>query len=112
MATEALRRGDLVQTRRPSAGLWRDAFGRLRKNRPAMIGLVMVIVLFIIAVIGPFIADNSDDAARRAPESNHRADRLSAPEEGSLGRFIDDDHRRPPLRSQPRDQPGFARGRC
>ena len=48
MATEALRRGDLVQTRRPSAGLWRDAFGRLRKNKLAMLGLFMVIALFII----------------------------------------------------------------
>ena len=56
MATEALRRGDLVQVRRPSAGLWSDAFGRLRKNRLAMIGLFLVIALFITAVIGPFIA--------------------------------------------------------
>ena len=56
MATEALRRGDLVQARRPSAGLWGDAFGRLRKNRLAMIGLFLVILLFIVAVIGPFIA--------------------------------------------------------
>jgi oligopeptide transport system permease protein len=55
MTTEALR-GNLVQTRRPSAGLWRDAFGRLRKNRLAMVGLFMVIALFIIAVIGPYIA--------------------------------------------------------
>ena len=55
MATEALR-GNLVQTRRPSSGLWRDAFGRLRKNKLAMVGLFMVIALFIIAVIGPYIA--------------------------------------------------------
>jgi oligopeptide transport system permease protein len=55
MTTDALR-GNLVQVRRPSAGLWSDAFGRLRKNRLAMIGLIMVILLFIVAVIGPFIA--------------------------------------------------------
>ena len=55
MTTDALR-GNLVQVRRPSAGLWSDAFGRLRKNRLAMIGLILVILLFIVAVIGPFIA--------------------------------------------------------
>ena len=55
MTTDALR-GNLVQVRRPSAGLWIDAFGRLRKNRLAMIGLILVILLLITAVIGPFIA--------------------------------------------------------
>jgi oligopeptide transport system permease protein len=55
MTTDALR-GNLVQVRRPSAGLWSDAFGRLRKNRLAMIGLILVILLFVVAVIGPFIA--------------------------------------------------------
>jgi oligopeptide transport system permease protein len=55
MTTDALR-GNLVQTRRPSAGLWSDAFTRLRRNRLAMIGLISVIALFVIALIGPFIA--------------------------------------------------------
>jgi oligopeptide transport system permease protein len=55
MTTDALR-GNLVQVRRPSAGLWSDAFGRLRKNRLAMVGLILVILLFVVAVIGPFIA--------------------------------------------------------
>jgi oligopeptide transport system permease protein len=39
-----------------STGLWREAFGRLRKNKLAMIGLVSVIVLFIVAIVGPYIA--------------------------------------------------------
>ena len=41
---------------RPAAGLWRDAWGRLRKNKLAMIGFVMVVALIIIAIIGPYIA--------------------------------------------------------
>jgi oligopeptide transport system permease protein len=40
----------------PTTGLWRDAFARLRKNRLAMIGLVMVIGLLLLAIIGPYIA--------------------------------------------------------
>ena len=35
---------------------------------------------------------NADDAARHAPESNHRADRFPAVEEGPLRRLIDDNH--------------------
>ncbi len=40
----------------PSAGLWSDAFGRLRKNRLALLGLVLVLALAVIAVLGPIIA--------------------------------------------------------
>ncbi len=54
MATEALR-GNLVRPRQ-SSGLWSDAFGRLRKNKLAMVGLVMVILLFLVAIFGPMLA--------------------------------------------------------
>jgi oligopeptide transport system permease protein len=54
MATETLR-GTVAQPR-PATGLWRDAFGRLRKNRLAMIGLFAVIFLFFIAIFGPYLA--------------------------------------------------------
>jgi oligopeptide transport system permease protein len=47
--------GGSVVARR-SSGVWRDAFGRLRKNRLAMLGLVLVIALFILGIIGPIIA--------------------------------------------------------
>ena len=46
--------GSLAQRR--SAGVWHDAFGRLRKNKLAMVGLVVVIVLFSLAILGPFLA--------------------------------------------------------
>ncbi|CAN5711626.1 ABC transporter permease [soil metagenome] len=56
MATDAgaLSSGALV--RRRSSGVWRDAFGRLRKNKLAMVGLVIVILLVILAVVGPILA--------------------------------------------------------
>src|SRR5918996_642987 len=47
-------RGTLAQRR--SSGVWRDAFGRLRKNRLAMVGLVVVIGLFSLAILGPMLA--------------------------------------------------------
>jgi oligopeptide transport system permease protein len=54
MATlEAVR--PVVQTT-AARGLWTDAFARLRKNRLAMLGLVIVIVLLLLAILGPIFA--------------------------------------------------------
>ena len=47
--------GQVVQERR-SGGLWSDAFGRLRKNRLALLGLIMVILLLFFGIFGPFLA--------------------------------------------------------
>src|SRR5512141_1994759 len=38
---------------RRSAGIWRDAFGRLIKNRLAIVGLLFVIFLAFLAIVGP-----------------------------------------------------------
>jgi oligopeptide transport system permease protein len=54
MATETLR-GTVAQPK-PATGLWRDAFGRLRKNKLAMVGLVLVILLIFVAIFGPYLA--------------------------------------------------------
>jgi oligopeptide transport system permease protein len=54
MATETLRGG--VAKPQPSASLWRDAFGRLRKNKLAMLGLILVGFVAFIAVFGTFLA--------------------------------------------------------
>lgn len=40
---------------RPPASLWRDALERLLKNRLAILGGIIVILLVLLAVIGPFI---------------------------------------------------------
>lgn len=41
---------------RSSSGLWGDAFGRLRKNRLAVVGLVLVILLLFAGIFGPILA--------------------------------------------------------
>ena len=54
MATETLRGG--IAKPQPSASLWRDAFGRLRKNKLAMVGLILVGFVAFIAIFGSFLA--------------------------------------------------------
>jgi oligopeptide transport system permease protein len=70
MATDTLRGGIARPQAAPS--LWRDAFGRLRKNRLSVIGLVMVIFLLFIAIVGPFITPfNYQDQDLQAVVANH-----------------------------------------
>ena len=47
--------GTLVRPRR-SAGLWADAWSRLRKNRLALFGLVLVSLLLFTGIFGPLLA--------------------------------------------------------
>jgi oligopeptide transport system permease protein len=56
MATTAGTLDTAVVARRRSAGLWADAWGRLRRNKLAMVGMALVILLFFVALFGPFIA--------------------------------------------------------
>jgi peptide/nickel transport system permease protein len=42
--------------RRASRGLWRDAFRRLLRNRPAMLGLALILVFLAAAVLAPVVA--------------------------------------------------------
>ena len=70
MATQTLRRP--VARPRPAASLWRDAFARLRKNKLSMLGLIMVIFLFFLAIVGPFITPfNYQDQDLTAVVGNH-----------------------------------------
>ena len=41
---------------RQSAGPWTEAFRRLRKNRLALLGLVLVVTFFALAIVGPPLA--------------------------------------------------------
>ncbi|MGH2474672.1 MAG: ABC transporter permease [Candidatus Limnocylindrales bacterium] len=41
---------------RRSSGVWRDAFGRLRKNRLAILGLILVTLLLLTGIFGPIVA--------------------------------------------------------
>jgi oligopeptide transport system permease protein len=74
MATEAPAIPGVGVAVRRSEGLWRDAFGRLRKNRLAVVGLVGVFLLLFVGVFGPALAPwpyyVQDDAALAA--NNYR----------------------------------------
>ena len=41
---------------RASRGLWRDAFRRLLRNGPALLGLVFILIFVIAAILAPLIA--------------------------------------------------------
>lgn len=56
MATQVAVQGRAIERRRASAGLWSDAWGRLRKNRLAILGLVLVALLLFAGVFGPILA--------------------------------------------------------
>src|SRR5215210_4701389 len=53
----------------PSIGFWKDSWIRLRKNKAALIGLAVIVVLFAMAfVLGPLLSSHSpsaQDLARR-----------------------------------------------
>jgi oligopeptide transport system permease protein len=53
-STTALQRR--VAKPKQSAGLWSDAWGRLRKNKLALVGLALVILLIAAGVLGPIVA--------------------------------------------------------
>jgi oligopeptide transport system permease protein len=55
MTTQAAVQATVAQPR-VGAGLWRDAWGRLRKNRLAILGLILVMGLLFLGVFGPLIA--------------------------------------------------------
>lgn len=59
--------GAATLERRRSSGVWRDAFGRLIKNRLAILGGLFVIFLALLAIFGPRFApwpfDRQDTAA-------------------------------------------------
>lgn len=44
------------RTIRPSLTYWQDAWRRLKQNKLSMIGLVVIILLFIVAIFGPMVS--------------------------------------------------------
>lgn len=61
---------------RPSMSYWADAWRRLKKNKLAMVGLIVLVTLTILAIIGPFVQPYSyqeQDLASRnqAPNIQH-----------------------------------------
>ncbi len=41
---------------RASRGIWRDAFSRLMRNRPAIVGLVIIGIFIAVAILAPILA--------------------------------------------------------
>jgi oligopeptide transport system permease protein len=48
--------GRVVARPRASSGPWREAFGRLRRNRLAIVGLILVLLLLFCGLFGPLLA--------------------------------------------------------
>jgi len=46
----------IIIDERPEVNLWKDAFRRLLKNKMAVLGGIIIIVLFILAIFAPYIA--------------------------------------------------------
>ncbi|MCJ7689254.1 MAG: ABC transporter permease, partial [Clostridiaceae bacterium] len=42
--------------KRPEVNLWKDAFRRLLKNKMAVLGGIIIIVFFVLAIFAPYIA--------------------------------------------------------
>ncbi len=55
MATQTVVEGRIARPR-AGAGLWSDAWGRLRKNRLAVVGLILVLWLLFVGIFGPLLA--------------------------------------------------------
>lgn len=58
-----------VVERRVSRGLWGDAWQRLRRNKPAIVGMVIIAIFVFVAVAAPFIApyDPLEGVVQRKP---------------------------------------------
>jgi ABC-type dipeptide/oligopeptide/nickel transport system permease subunit len=70
---------EMLPTRHPPSGVWRQSWYRFRRNRAGVIGLCLVALVVLTAVIGPFLApfDPNDQSAmlhgasRQAPSAVH-----------------------------------------
>jgi oligopeptide transport system permease protein len=56
MATNVAARGAIAVGSRRGTGLWADAFGRLIKNRLAILGLFIVLLFLTAGILGPILA--------------------------------------------------------
>lgn len=57
---------------RPSTTYWQDAWRRLKQNKGAMGGLIIIILLTIMAIIGPWISPYTYDAQQLTAEGTNR----------------------------------------
>ncbi|MDO5713751.1 MAG: ABC transporter permease [Tissierellia bacterium] len=69
MFEPAKREQDGDKITRPTIGYWADVFRRLRQNKLAMTGLVLIIIMVILAFVGPMIT-GTDYATTDLPNMN------------------------------------------
>lgn len=67
---------DAEKISKPSLSFWKDVFIRFRKNKLALFGLVLLFLLIIMAIFGPYMTEYdyaSNDLANKnqAPSSEH-----------------------------------------
>jgi oligopeptide transport system permease protein len=48
--------GEAFIPKRPEVSLWKDAFRRMCKNKMAILGAIIIITLFVLAIFAPYIA--------------------------------------------------------
>ena len=63
-----LGRGDAEKMATISESFWKDAFRRLRKNKASMFGVVVIILILLMAIIGPMdpiVGNNADGSIFR-----------------------------------------------
>ena len=61
---------------RASRGIWRDALSRLMRNRPAIVGLVIIGIFVAVAILAPLLAPHDPLASNlllrfKAPDAAH-----------------------------------------
>jgi len=97
----------VVRLRRPveSRSLWVDALIRLRRNRAAVLGVIVLVLTVVIAVFAPVFAPKNYDAAVLA-DNNAAPDWISAriPDHDCArsGRLRHDQQQLPPRGGQTR----------
>ncbi|ADD45774.1 ABC transporter permease [Stackebrandtia nassauensis] len=66
------------------AGLWTEAFRRLRRSPMAIIGATIIIVFVILAIVGPFIAPHSPTALTWGDEVSPARSEFVGPRAGNI----------------------------
>jgi oligopeptide transport system permease protein len=75
---------DAAPLRSRPTSLWRDAFGRLIRNRLAIVGGIIVLTLLLLAALGPYIAPYPYDAQNIGQLAKHNNLPLGPGVEGHL----------------------------
>jgi oligopeptide transport system permease protein len=59
----------------PPVGFWRDSWNRLKKNRGALVGLAVIVVVIVVAYLGPLVSPYTpygQDLSRRFADPSYR----------------------------------------